>query len=233
WIEVGRPLEVMPCKLELPAPESDKGHTAVGVSIILIERDRPVRMRGCFVYGLRPIVQEVANAKLVSDPCVSVHVVWIQCGSALKVSQGLQHFTAVVAFPSPQEIVVGGQFLRRLPSSPFSIARCDPARQSCGDRACQFVLSGENILNLAIISLGPNMSLARSVDQLRCQANPVAGLSHATLDDIADAKRTAHRSDVDRGAAEPEGGIAGYHVQGVIARQLGDDVFGDSVAEIL
>ena len=71
------------------------------------------------------------------------------------------------------------------------------------------------------------------VDQLRGDADALAQAANAAFDDILHAELAAHALHVDILAAIAERGVARQHMQVPEARQLGDDVFGDAVAEIL
>src|SRR5687767_2997741 len=57
----------------------------------------------------------------------------------------------------------------------FRLAECHLQRSH--DLLCDVVLDLENVREFTVVSLGPEMSSARTVDQLRGDANPVAGLS--------------------------------------------------------
>ncbi len=113
------------------------------------------------------------------------------------------------------------------------MGRFHPARQIGDNHLGNFVLHREHVLELAVIALGPEMMSVGRIDQLNRNAHPIARFAHTALDDIAHAKFAAHLHDVGRLALVNEGGIARDHEQIVIARQLGDDVFGHAVDEIL
>ena len=50
-----------------------------------------------------------------------------------------------------------------------------------GNRSCDFVLHLKNILQFAIVTLGPDVVSIDRIDELRDDANPVPGLADAAL----------------------------------------------------
>src|SRR4029077_17844147 len=60
-----------------------------------------------------------------------------------------------------------------------------------GQDESDFVLDGENVVEGAVISFGPDMGTAGSVDKLRGYANPVSVLANAAFQDISHAKLPA------------------------------------------
>ena len=95
------------------------------------------------------------------------------------------------------------------------------------------VLDGEDVLQLAIVALGPEMRVMGRVDQLRGDAHPVAGAPHAAFDEVADAEPAGDVLCLDRLSLERERRVARDDEQRAKARKLSDDVLGYPVAEIL
>ena len=63
--------------------------------------------------------------------------------------------------------------------------RLDRRRDAAGD----LVLHGENVAELAVVSFGPVMAAGRRIDELRGDAQPVAGPAHAAFEHVAHAER--------------------------------------------
>ena len=61
----------------------------------------------------------------------------------------------------------------------FPLQRCD---QGCGD----LVLKREDVGEVAVVPLGPNVVAGGGVDQLRSDANALAALADAPFDDVSD-----------------------------------------------
>src|ERR1051325_8277699 len=76
------------------------------------------------------------------------------------------------------------------------------------------------------------MLAARTVDQLRIDPNAVAGLTHASFKDLANAELRCDRFDIGALALEAKGGISGHDFERRHFRKVGRDVLADAVAEI-
>src|SRR5262245_1568884 len=77
------------------------------------------------------------------------------------------------------------------------------------------------------------MATGCSVDELGGDAQAVAQPAHAALEQILYAELTAGSGPVGSWAAIAERRVAGEHVELTEARELGYDVLGDAVAEVL
>ena len=115
----------------------------------------------------------------------------------------------------------------------FGLGLPDMRGEDCDDRAHNLILDGKDVLDLAVVVLGPAVSPCRSIDQLGGDANAVAPPPHAAFQHIAHAELAADLADIGRLALVLEAGIAGDHEQLAEPRQLRDDVFDDAVGEIL
>src|SRR5204863_9952530 len=131
-----------------------------------------------------------------------------------------------------QNEIVGDPIGGRLSAGVLGTPRSDAALQRRDHSPGHFVLNGEDIFALPVVSLRPDLRAAKRIDQLRSYAYSVTRIPYAPLHHIADAERATHGRNIHI-ATELETRIAGYDEERVIARQLGDDVLGDAVAEIL
>jgi hypothetical protein len=104
--------------------------------------------------------------------------------------------------------------------------------QGRNDLLGDLILDRENVGEVAIVALGPEMVAGRSVDQLGGDPNAVAGLAHAAFQHVADAEFARDLADIDRAALEGECGVAGDHRQRRDVGQIGGYVLADPVAEI-
>ena len=75
------------------------------------------------------------------------------------------------------------------------------------------VLNSEDIGQVPIETLGPQMPARSRVDELRGDPHPVAGFADAPFQHIAHAEALAHLLNVHVPALEGEGRIAGDHEQ--------------------
>ena len=60
-----------------------------------------------------------------------------------------------------------------------------------GDTGGDVVLHSEDVGQVPVVTLGPEMGTGGYIDELAADAHPLAGPAHATLEDIADAKLAA------------------------------------------
>ena len=94
------------------------------------------------------------------------------------------------------------------------------------------VLEGKDIREVPIEALGPEMAAGRPVGQLRGYANSASRLPHAAFQDISDLQPAGQLIDLDRPALEAEGRAPGDDEDGRHLREVGDDVLGDTVADV-
>jgi hypothetical protein len=82
-----------------------------------------------------------------------------------------------------------------------SYFRPDDCRNACNNVVLQF----EQVIHPAIVSLRPDMAHRLRLDQLRIDAHPVAGPTHAAFEDVPYAQLASDLPDVDRLALVGEG----------------------------
>ncbi len=95
------------------------------------------------------------------------------------------------------------------------------------------VLDFEDIGKFPIVTLGPDVAAARSVNQLGGDPNPISGLANAAFESEPDAELAAYLRDVERLVLVDECRIARDDEQAGDLAEIGDDVLGDSITEIL
>jgi hypothetical protein len=101
---------------------------------------------------------------------------------------------------------------------------CDPARD--------LVLQDEQIADVAVEPLGPQMRAAFGIDQLSVDAHLAARAPDAPFQHIADAELAADLPRLDRFALVGKGGAASDHEASRDPRQIGRQIVGDTVREI-
>ena len=79
----------------------------------------------------------------------------------------------------------------------------------CGDAAGDFVLHGEDVAELPVVPFGPVMAAGHRVDELRADAQPLAGPAHAAFEHVADAKLARDLLHIDRAVLVDERRVAG------------------------
>ena len=134
--------------------------------------------------------------------------------------------------PRHQQEVVSLGAVRSAPFDRLLFSGQQPEPQRADDRLGDFVLDGEDVGQVAVVALGPDMIAGGAVDQLRADAQPIAGLADAAFDEVADAQLASDRADVGRLTLEQERGVARRDRQRRDLGQIGGDVLADPVAEI-
>ena len=95
------------------------------------------------------------------------------------------------------------------------------------------VLDLEDVLETPVETLRPQVRAVPHIDELGSDAQPVAGLAHAPLDDGPDVQSTADLTHVLILALEGEGRGPRHHAQALHLGQGVDDLLGNTVAEEL
>src|SRR6516164_10513751 len=104
--------------------------------------------------------------------------------------------------------------------------------QNPNDRAHDVVLDRKNVLECAVVMLGPSMSPRGNVDQLSRNANVILALARAAFQQIADVQFASDLAHVYRLTLVLKARIASDDEQLGEAGQLSDDVFDDAVDQI-
>jgi len=102
-----------------------------------------------------------------------------------------------------------------------------------GDPTRDFVLQGEQIARVAVEALGPQMRVCGSTDQLRVDSDLIARSPDASFQHVAHPQLAADLLCVDRLVPVRERGIPRDHEHICKSRQIGRQIFGDSICKIL
>ena len=106
-------------------------------------------------------------------------------------------------------------------------------RHGANDLLGDLVLEGEDVADLAVVALGPEVIAGGRVHELRRDAHAVARTLHAALQDVAHAEVAAHLADLHRPALVGEDRVARDDEEPGHLREPGDQVLGDTVAEVV
>jgi len=96
-----------------------------------------------------------------------------------------------------------------------------------------FVLQIEDVLDLAVVTLGPYVITAGRLDQLRANPNTAGTLTQASFQHVAHAHLLADALDVNGLSFVSEGGVARGDEEPAELGKRGDDVLGDTVGQKL
>ena len=132
-----------------------------------------------------------------------------------------------------QHALVGIEARRRLAARALDVRDLHAADERAHDRLHDLVLHVEDLGLRPVEPLAPDVAAGLGVDQLHADADAIADAAHRALDDEAHVQFARDLRGVDGGPAIPERGRARSHGQQPPARELGDDVRGDAVAEVL
>ena len=138
---------------------------------------------------------------------------------------------AMMAQLAGEHALIGRHALGRLVDRAVMHGRLDASRQGRDHRCGHLVLDCEDVRKLAVIAVGPDMAIGFGIDELDGDAHPIARLAYAAFDQIVDRKLLGDLFHVDRLALVSGRGIAGDDQEISEARELGDDVFGQSIGE--
>jgi len=108
----------------------------------------------------------------------------------------------------------------------------EPQLQCADNRLRNLVLEREDVVQVAIVALRPDMAAGGAVDQLRGDPHPAARLAHAAFDNVADLELARDLRNVHVLALEHEGGVARGDPERGHLGEIGDDVLADSVREV-
>jgi len=133
-------------------------------------------------------------------------------------------------------VIVGLQCIRRFsPQCRPSCSRDDAARASRDgpdDFACDLVLYRENIIEISIVLFGPYVAAAARIDHLSGYAHEISGFPHTSFQNVLGAELLTDGDDINVFPFVLKGDSARENIQVTKARKLGNDVLGQSVAEI-
>src|SRR5262249_2705230 len=103
--------------------------------------------------------------------------------------------------------------IRWLGSCSLDLGGLDIGLDGSGNSRRDFVLQGEDVAQVSLVAISPDVAAARRLDQLSRYSNAGASLPHAALDDIAHAELAADLPDVGRPGLVEETRMARDHEQ--------------------
>src|SRR5262245_61959221 len=93
---------------------------------------------------------------------------------------------------APQEAVISGEIIDRLASCSLGLGSVKFWTDRA-DTACRYlILKIENVCNIAIEAIGPNMGPGLAVNELAGNAHLACRLAHAAFQHVPHAQVTAH-----------------------------------------
>ena len=150
----------------------------------------------------------------------------------LRPAVGLRRPADPILLPA-QIVVVGLQALGRLAQRPLALRDLETHRYPRDDVAHDLVLQCEKSPQAAVITLAPDVMARGRVDELGIDADLAAQPLHAALHHIAHTQLAGDRGEIGPLVPHREGRMAGDDAEGGKARQIGRQIIGNAVAEIL
>src|SRR5262249_50902170 len=92
------------------------------------------------------------------------------------------------------------------------------------NRSAYLILDAEDIFDVTVVALGPNMSSGCSLDQLGRDSEPLPSFAQATLDEIFRTEFASYTLHVYRAVAVLEGRVPGNHEKLPAPGEFGDYV---------
>src|SRR6516165_2775623 len=129
-------------------------------------------------------------------------------------------------------IIPGAHVLRPLRDYTLAFGARQRRLDSGRDARSDVVLHREDISEVTVVSLSPEMGAGSNIDKLGADAHALPGSAYATFEDIADAKVAANLLEIDGFSFVGECGIASDDEKPAPFRQRRDDVLGNAVDEI-
>ena len=236
-IERESPLLVVASLRQVVAADVDGRQYPLDVRIVDVQRLRQLKLADDLVEGGVLISAPAVAPSLPQDaapPGMGMRVFGVELqrsGHQLQRLLILGAIAAMVADLGREHAFVSCHAGRRLARHEVLLRGLDAAWQRGHDRRGQLVLDGENVVELAVVSLGPDVRVGRSVDQLGGHPELAARFADAALHQILRAQLLGDFAQVHRLPLVDEGGVARDDEQLVPARQFRDDVLGQAIDE--
>src|SRR5438105_350243 len=135
--------------------------------------------------------------------------------------------------PASQVVSVSFNIFRRHPADRLLLLRQQLHLELFHNGVGDFVLNGEDIGQITIKPLGPNMAAVLAPNELPSYPHTRSRLSHASFQDKSNAKLPTHLLHFHRLVFIGEGSVARDNKQSGNVGQISDDVLRNAITEIL
>src|ERR1700722_19425677 len=132
-----------------------------------------------------------------------------------------------------QNVLVGRHIFGGLSLNLVMPGSFDAARKRCGYRRCNLVLNCENVLELSIVSFGPDVCFGLAVDKLNSDPDAIGRFAYASFNNVVDTEFPRNLLRLNGLALMYKNCITRDHEQLTETRQLGDDVLSQAVRQKL
>ncbi|MCY1231172.1 hypothetical protein D9M72_436100 [compost metagenome] len=224
---------------QLVVVDVDGRKDAVHVGVVVVERQRPFQF-GIDLHPGRVLVGAPSvDPGLPEDagpPGMGMGIAGVECHRPVDQRLGLAVVgdgAAMVQHLGGERAFIGRHVGRLRAGELVALGGLDAARQGGGDRRRHLVLNGEDIVQLPVVFVGPDMGVVERVDELDGDAHPLADLANAAFHQVLRPEPCGHLARVDRLVLVDEARIARDDEELMAARQRSDDVFGQAIGEEL
>ena len=132
-----------------------------------------------------------------------------------------------------QHHVVGVEIVGRLAQRLLQRDLLQARRQRAGDSAGDALLHGEDVAQLVVVLLGPQLRAVGGVAELHRDPHALAHAPHTAAHDVAGIQRPADLGERQLLVPERQDGVVGDHRQLLEAAERPGDVLGEAVGEIV
>src|SRR6516225_5676555 len=203
WIERKSGARLRNRLLPFTAPHHHVREDRVCHSVLVVERHGAHRfLPGCPLNLEERAGREVPNVPLQGERVAVTRgrKVWVEPNRLSKKIQREPVFFGGISVEVPKAALAGlpcVQALRRLAQHPLLLGLGQRRLDGCGDTRGNLVLHGENIVEVTVIPVSPDMSAGARIDQLRGYAHPVAAPAHRAFEHVSDPHLAADSLHID------------------------------------
>src|SRR5438034_259606 len=208
----------------------------VGLREVIVDRNGAPRRGQAAV--TRSSVVEPQRALRVRHQRPRMRIVGIDLGGALAkpddrlAAAGVADVSGDAVLARHQVQLVSLRVGRAAPFDRFLLFGEELQLERGHDRLRNLVLQREDVIEVAVVALGPDVPAGRAVDQLRRDPYPATGLARAALQNVVDLELARDLRNVDVLALEHERRVARGDPQRGHLGEIRDDVLGDAVREV-
>src|SRR5262245_61417729 len=166
-------------------------------------------------------------------------IVWVDFPRQLeKITRGCIVFTGefIIGVPAFRNVIIGGEAIRVFPGHACGLGftqLASPSPECSGDGPRDVVTNGEDVVDLPVIAVNPDLLPRSGIDQLRRYAHVLIGALYAALDDVMNIEVLSHLSHLRRLVLVCQGRIANHDDQLGKLGQPRDQLLGNSIGKVL
>ncbi len=225
------------CVLLSRKPHSGGGQVAEGFLIVQSHRSlhQAERLVQRCLRGLRLVVHHLEHHAIrQTRMCKCELIVELDRTSKQFLGFPVTLFRECVYLRHAEVIAVPGpEIPRGLSLGTLTFGRAELGLDASGNGAGNLILEGEDIVEVAVVALSPDVVTRGCLEQLRRDTHSVTRSAHTALQHVSDSEILSQPAHIDRLTFEYESRISSNDGQPAILRERGNDVFRDPVGKVL